>query len=67
MIAAQALIEKFRLALREKWGYIWGTAGEKWTETKQRQLEKTTDSNRAQGRKTAAGTAMWDCLWETEP
>ena len=51
MIAAQALIEKFRLALREKWGYIWGTAGEKWTETKQRQLEKTTDSNRAQGRK----------------
>ena len=51
MIATQALIEKFRLALREKWGYIWGTAGEKWTETKQRQLEKTTDSNRAQGRK----------------
>ena len=51
MISAQALIEKFRLALKEKWGYIWGTAGEKWTETKQRQLEKTTDSNRAQGRK----------------
>ena len=51
MIAAQALIEKFRLALQEKWGYIWGTAGEKWTEAKQRELEKTTDSNRAQGRK----------------
>ena len=51
MIAAQALIEKFRQALKEKWGYIWGTAGEKWTEAKQRELEKSTDSNRAQGRK----------------
>ena len=51
MISAQALIEKFRQALKEKWGYIWGTAGEKWTEAKQRELEKSTDSNRAQGRK----------------
>ena len=51
MISAQALIEKFRQALDGHWGYIWGTAGEKWTEAKQRELEKTTDSNRAQGRK----------------
>ena len=27
MISTQALIEKFRQALSEKWGYIWGTAG----------------------------------------
>ena len=51
MITTEALIEKFRQALKEKWGYIWGTAGEKWTEAKQRELEKSTDSNRAQGRK----------------
>ncbi len=50
MISTQALIAKFRKALEEKWGYIWGTAGEKWTAEKQKELEKTTDSNRAQGR-----------------
>ena len=50
MITTQALIEKFKQALSESWGYIWGTAGENWTAAKQKELEKTTDSDRAQGR-----------------
>ncbi len=50
MISVQNLIEKFRQALSEKWGYIWGTAGENWTAAKQKELEKTTDADRAQGR-----------------
>lgn len=50
-ISANALIEKFQKALHDHWGYIWGTAGELWTEKKQLALEKTTDPNRAQGRK----------------
>ena len=51
MITAQALTVKFEQALKEKWGYIWGTSGETWTAAKQKKLEKTTDSDRAQGRK----------------
>ncbi len=51
VISTQALIGKFRQALEEKWGYIWGTAGENWTAAKQKELEKTTDADRAQGRK----------------
>ena len=50
MITTQALLDKFRQALSEQWGYIWGTAGENWTAAKQKELEKTTDSDRAQGR-----------------
>ena len=34
------LIEKFQKALKDKWGYIWGTAGEQWTEAKQNSLVK---------------------------
>lgn len=49
-ISNLAIIEKFQEALRDDWGYIWGTSGEEWTEAKQRSLEKTTDSDRAQGR-----------------
>ena len=37
MIDANALIEKFKQALSEKWGYIWGTAGIKWTQARQTQ------------------------------
>lgn len=37
MIKAEALIEKFRYALNEKWGYIWGTAGIEWKEARQNQ------------------------------
>lgn len=37
MIAVIALIELFKQALSEKWGYIWGTAGILWTQAKQAQ------------------------------
>lgn len=50
VISTEALIAKFKQALKEGWGYIWGTAGEKWTAVKQKELEKTTDADRAQGR-----------------
>lgn len=36
-ITANNLIEKFRYALDNKWGYIWGTAGVQWTTAKQKQ------------------------------
>ena len=36
-IKADALIEKFRYALDNHWGYIWGTAGVMWTASKQQQ------------------------------
>ena len=64
MISTQAMIAKFRQALEEKWGYIWGTAGEKWTAEKQKELEKTTDANRAQGRQYGSkwiGHRVADC------
>ena len=35
MIRPEDLISKFQHALSEKWGYIWGTAGVKWTQAKQ--------------------------------
>lgn len=34
-IKAAALIEDFRLPLREKWGYIWGKSGQVWTRASQ--------------------------------
>ena len=37
MIKAADLIEKFRYALDNHWGYIWGTAGILWTESRQKQ------------------------------
>ena len=51
VISPQALIEKFRYAIANDWGYIWGTAGDLWTKAKQEALEKTTDANRANSRK----------------
>ena len=51
MINPNDLINEFQFALDNLWGYIWGTAGEKWTAAKQAELEKTTDSDRANGRK----------------
>ena len=51
MIEAADLVGKFQFALDNAWGYIWGTAGTEWTAAKQRNLEKTTDSNRAMSRK----------------
>lgn len=37
MISAANLIEKFDYALSNHWGYIYGAAGDLWTETKQKQ------------------------------
>ncbi len=64
MISTQALIEKFRQALSEHWGYIWGTAGEAWTAAKQKELERNTDADRAQGRRYGSkwiGHKVADC------
>jgi len=64
VISVEALIAKFRQALSEGWGYIWGTAGEKWTTAKQKELEKTTDADRAQGRQYGSkwiGKTVADC------
>lgn len=38
MLKPAALIDKFNYALENDWGYIWGTAGETWTQTKQNNL-----------------------------
>lgn len=40
MISASGLVEKFRYALDNRWGYIWGTAGVMWTQAKQNQKVK---------------------------
>lgn len=64
VITTAALIEKFKQALAEKWGYIWGTAGELWTAAKQKQLEQTTDADRANSRKYGSkwiGHKVADC------
>jgi hypothetical protein len=45
-------------------GYIWGTRGVLWTQARQNQLNKTTDSERASGRKYGKkwiGHYVWDC------
>ena len=64
MISTKELIGLFQQALKEEWGYIWGMAGEKWTAARQKELEKTTDSDRAQGRKYGSrwiGHTVADC------
>ena len=64
VISTQALIDKFKEALADKWGYIWGTAGELWTAAKQKQLEQTTDADRANSRKYGSkwiGHKVADC------
>ena len=64
VITTEALIAKFQQALNEDWGYIWGTAGVKWTAEKQKALEKTTDTDRAMGRKYGSkwiGHMVADC------
>lgn len=58
MIEAAALVEKFKYALENDWGYIWGTAGIKWTEAKQNQA--TREQTIAYGRKWI-GHMVADC------
>ena len=64
MITVQALVDKFKYAYDNKWGYIWGTAGQLWTESDQKNLEKTTDADRANSRKYGSkwiGHRVSDC------
>ena len=64
IITTAALIEKFEEALDNKWGYIWGTAGEMWTQARQEKLEQTTDADRANSRKYGSkwiGHRVADC------
>lgn len=44
-VKAKDLAEKADVAYKEKWGYIWATAGETWTETKQKNLEARYNSD----------------------
>lgn len=41
-IKSSELIEKFQYAIKNKWGYIWGTAGIKWTAEKQKAATRDT-------------------------
>lgn len=64
MIKASALIAAFKQMLDDQWGYIWGTAGVLWTAARQRDLEKTTDADRANSRKYGSqwiGHIVTDC------
>ena len=64
VITTAALIEKFKQALADKWGYIWGTRGELWTVAKQAELNRTTDADRANSRKYGSkwiGHKVADC------
>lgn len=40
MAKAEELVELVEQAYAEKWGYIWGTAGETWTQKKQEAVER---------------------------
>ena len=64
MINPLELIALFVMALNDNWGYIWGTAGVKWTQAKQDALNQTTDANRALSRQYGAkwiGHMVADC------
>lgn len=53
MIKASKLIALFQDAIREKWGYIWGTAGVQWTQAKQNQKVSYMESKYGSGWKTS--------------
>ena len=46
MVTGKAFAAKTEQAYTEKWGYIWATAGESWTEAKQSELKKKYESDR---------------------
>lgn len=58
MINAGDLIEKFRLALSEQWGYIWGKSGQIWTQAAQ---DKATDATIKQYGQKWVGRRVADC------
>ena len=72
MISTTALIEKFKYTLNNKWGYIWGTAGEYWSKEKQNQKVQYMVSNFGTNWKTSESAkdnkyymaAMYGSKWE---
>jgi len=38
MISVKELVQKFKKAMNDNWGYIWGTAGILWTEELQKKI-----------------------------
>ena len=64
MINTSDLIAKFREALEGDWGYIYSTAGVKWTSAKQAEMDKTTEAKYANSRlygKKWIGHMVADC------
>lgn len=60
MICAPDLIERFRYALDNAWGYIWGKAGTTWTAEKQRALKR---SYEASGKEELKYSATYGGKW----
>lgn len=58
MISGQDLVNKAREAYEEKWGYIWGTRGQVWTQAQQDKA--TRDMTRRYGQKWV-GKRVADC------
>jgi hypothetical protein len=50
LVNATDFVDKVKIALRDHWGYIYGTWHSFWTKEDQARLNKTTDSNRAKSR-----------------
>lgn len=64
LIAASKLVSLFQQAVNEKWGYIWGAAGETWTQAKQDKATRAMTIEYGQqwvGRKVAdcSGLFVW--------
>ena len=71
VISSKALIDKFRQALNDQWGYIWGAAGVLWTAAKQKQKVNYMVANYGSGWKTDSaakkdkyyGSAYYGSKW----
>ena len=51
MVTAEQFLEKVKIPLDEKWGYIYGTAGKMWTQELQNRMNKTTEEKYTKSRK----------------
>lgn len=64
LVNAKDFIDKVEIALKDQWGYIYGTWYTFWTKEDQARLNKTTDSNRAKSRQYGSqwiGHVVTDC------
>lgn len=64
LVNAKDFVDKVKIALKEQWGYIYGTWYSFWTKEDQARLNKTTDSNRAKSREYGSkwiGHYVTDC------